>query len=144
VWTLPLTKPSGFFACHIIVNICAKLFESCQLMTKLRPGRTDGLSNILVLCDYFNILKSPVTPHFGVKRTLGLKSRNWPQRALLYYISTHFGFQKSKGVIWVLLLILSTDLFSICDIEIFEFKMAVTTLWCLSDKSFIIFTSWNI
>jgi hypothetical protein len=35
-------------------------------------------------------------PHFGVKRTLGSKSRNWPQSALICYISTHFGSRDLK------------------------------------------------
>jgi hypothetical protein len=43
------------------------------------------------------------TAYFGVKRILGSKLRNWPQRALICYISTPFGYQSSEGVKWVLL-----------------------------------------
>jgi hypothetical protein len=57
--------------------------------------------------------------HFGVKL------RNWPQNALICYISTHVRFLR----FWRCHL--SSDLFFICNIEIFEveFKMAVDGLF---------------
>jgi hypothetical protein len=87
-----------------------------------------------------------VTPHFGVKRTLGSKSRNWPQSALICYISTHFGFQRSKGVIWVLLKYRELTYFRSATLKYLRWISRWRSIlwWCLSDKSFINFTTWNI
>jgi hypothetical protein len=75
-----------------------------------------------------------IASHFGVQRSLGSKSRNWPQSALICYISTHIGFQMSEGVNWVLLIYWVLTYFRSATLKYLRWSSRWQSILCLMLK----------